>query len=86
MRIRIERPLCTAELKNCVLVAPTVFDIDTEGKAVIKDPQGAGEGRILRAALACQQRAVIVTEDDGSPIWPGDFRALLHRLETLERD
>ena len=86
MKIRIERPLCTAEMKNCVLVAPEVFEIDTEGKAVVKDPHGADEGRILRAALACQQRAVIVTEDDGTPIWPGDFRALLTRLDALGRD
>ena len=86
MRIRIERPLCTAEMKNCVLIAPEVFELDAEGKAVVMDPNGASEGRILRAALACQQRAVIVTEDDGSPIWPGDFRALLQRLDRLGRD
>ena len=86
MQIKIDRPLCTAQLKNCVLIAPEVFELDSEGKAVVKDPQGASEGRILRAALACQQRAVIVTEDDGSSIWPGDFRALLNRLDQLPRD
>lgn len=86
MRIRIDRPLCTATMKNCVLIAPGVFELDAEGKAVVKDPNGADEGRTLRAALACQQRAVIVTEDDGTPIWPGDFRALLRRLEQLGRE
>jgi ferredoxin len=86
VRIRIERPLCTAENKNCILIAPEVFALDDEGKAVVKDPNGTGEGRILRAALACQFRAVIVTEDDGAPIWPGDFRALLDRLDKLPRD
>ena len=86
MRIRIERPLCTAQMKNCVLIAPEVFEMDAENKAVVKDPNGADEGRILRAALACQQRAVIVTEEDGSPIWPGDFGVLLARLEKLGRD
>ena len=85
MRISIDRALCTAQLKNCVLVAPSVFEIDAEGKAVVKDPEGADEGLILRAALACQQRAVVVTDDDGSPIWPGDFRALLARLDALGR-
>jgi ferredoxin len=79
--IRIERALCMAKMKNCVLIAPEVFAIDAENKAVVEDPAGADEGRILRAALACQQRAVIVTEDDGSPIWPGDFGGLLARLE-----
>jgi ferredoxin len=83
VKIRIERPLCTAEMKNCVLVAPEVFEIDAEGKAIVKNPHGSSEGKILRAALACQQRAVIVTEEDGSPIWPGDFRALLNRLDQL---
>jgi ferredoxin len=86
VRIRIERPLCTAESRNCVLIAPEVFEMDAEGKAVVKNPTGAAEGRILRAALACQYRAVIVTEEDGSPIWPGDFRALLRRLDQLPRD
>ena len=81
MLIRIERPLCTAVQRNCVLIAPGVFEMDAEDKAVVKDPQGAEEAQILRAALACQQRAVIVTEDDGTPIWPGDFGALLRRLE-----
>ena len=85
MQIRIERPLCTAGMQNCVLIAPEVFEMDAENKAVIKDPTGADEGRILRAALACQQRAVIVAEDDGSPIWPGDFGGLLARLEQRGR-
>src|SRR5687767_2954179 len=58
LNIRIERALCTAQLKNCVLIAPEVFELDAEGKAVVKNPAGASEGQILRAALACQQRAV----------------------------
>ena len=85
MNIRIERALCTAQLKNCVLIAPAVFELDAEGKAVVKNPAGASEGQILRAALACQQRAVIVTEDDGEPIWPGDFRRFMERLEQVGR-
>jgi ferredoxin len=80
MRVRIERSLCTATLRNCALIAPAVFQIDAEGKAVVADPQGADEKTVLKAALACQQRAVIVTEDDGTPIWPGDFQKLLARL------
>ena len=71
MRIEIDRPLCTAQLKNCVLIAPAVW---------------AGEGTILRAALACQQRAIIVTDEDGRQIWPGDFRALMARLDAIGRD
>lgn len=81
MQIRIERALCTATLRNCALIAPKVFQIDGEGKAVVVDPAGGDEATILRAALACQQRAVIVTEDDGRPIWPGDFQKLLERLK-----
>jgi ferredoxin len=85
VKIRIERSLCTAQLKNCVLIAPTVFELDAEGKAVVKDSTGASEGQIMRAALACQQRAVIVTEDDDQPIWPGDFRLFMERLERSGR-
>jgi ferredoxin len=85
LRIRIERALCTAQLKNCVLIAPQVFELDAEGKAIVKDSAGASEGTILRAALACQQRAVVVNEVDGSPIWPGDFRTFLERLERVGR-
>ena len=68
-------------MKNCVLIAPTVFAMDDENKAVVLDPNGAPEKQILRAALACQQRAVMVTEDDGSAIWPGDFQTLMARLD-----
>ncbi|MEK7848810.1 MAG: ferredoxin [Chloroflexota bacterium] len=69
MRVRIDRDKCTG-VANCVAVAPTVFELDDEDKAVVADPYGAAEEVLWKAARSCPQGAVILEDDSGRPLYP----------------
>lgn len=69
MKIRISRGACIGN-GRCVDVAPDVFALDQFNKAIIINPTGAAEEKIMDAAQACPVQAVIVTTDDGRRIYP----------------
>jgi ferredoxin len=61
MKIRIDRALCEGAA-TCVGIAPAVFALDEEGKAVVKDPTAA-DGTLLRyAADECPAKAIVIEE------------------------
>lgn len=67
MRVRIDRELCRG-VGACVAIAPEVFQLDTEERAVIIDAQGASEDAIWQAAEACPFDAIIL-EDEKTGAW-----------------
>lgn len=69
MRVRIDRDKCTG-IANCVAVAPTVFEMDEEFKAVVLDESAADDAALSRAARSCTQNAVILEDDSGKQIYP----------------
>lgn len=69
MRIEVKRDLCIGA-SSCVMVAPGVFELDSELKAVVKDSKGADEHTILEAARACPTLAIYLYDDDGKQIFP----------------
>ncbi len=69
MRVRVDRGKCTG-IANCVGVAPTVFEMDDEFKAVVIDETAADDATLLRAARGCTQNAVILEDDNGKQIYP----------------
>ncbi len=69
MKIIILRERCTG-LANCVGVAPEVFDLDKEGRAVVVDPLNADDHILLRAARGCTQQAVVLQDDQGHQVYP----------------
>ncbi len=69
MKVRVDRDLCIG-VSNCVAVAPTVFRIDEENKAVILDPASVDEKTLLKAAESCPENAVIIEDDDGNQLYP----------------
>jgi len=69
MKIIILRERCTG-LANCVGVAPEVFDLDREGRAVVMDPLNADDHTLLRAARGCTQQAIILLDDQGHQVYP----------------
>jgi ferredoxin len=69
MKIVIDRARCVG-LGKCVEEAPTVFDLDSQGKAVLLDPDSADREHILAAARACPLDAITIYEDDGKQIFP----------------
>ncbi|HVC83069.1 MAG TPA: ferredoxin [Chloroflexota bacterium] len=69
MKFRISRGACIGN-GRCVDVAPEVFALDPLNKAVVVNPEGADDEKIMDAAHACPVQAVIVTSDDGKRLYP----------------
>jgi ferredoxin len=69
MKIIILRERCNG-LANCIGVAPEVFDLDKEGRAVVLDPLGADDHILLRAAQGCTQKAIVLMDDQGRRVYP----------------
>jgi len=69
LKVRVDRELCIG-VSNCVAIAPTVFELDDENKAVVLDPTSVNEQVILEAAESCPQDAIIVEDDEGNQLYP----------------
>jgi ferredoxin len=67
--IEVDRNLC-ATLAVCLGFAPDVYELDAEGKAVIKNPDGADIQTHLETARACPLNAIIIKHPNGKQIWP----------------
>jgi ferredoxin len=69
MKIEIKRDICIGAA-TCSAIAPDVFDLDAEMKAVIKNAQGAPEETIMDAAKSCPTLAIYIYDDAGKQIFP----------------
>lgn len=69
MKVRVDRDLCIG-VGNCVAVAPTVFALDEERKAMVLDPSSVDELTLLEAAKSCPETAIILEDDEGLQIFP----------------
>lgn len=76
LKVKVDRNLCIGAA-TCVAVAPKVFELDSEGKAVILKKDGSKtsdfvnykdindtEESILYAAKSCPVDAIIIVEAD----------------------
>lgn len=82
MRVRVDRELCIGAA-SCIALLPEVFELDEEGKAVIKKLAGDKTSEwtdykdlpveaklILEAARSCPTSAIFIEDDDGKQIYP----------------
>ena len=69
MKVKVDRNLCIGA-GTCSVIAPEVFELDSELKAVVKDPKGAPEDKIIDAAKSCPVLAIILEDEDGKQIFP----------------
>jgi len=69
MKVKVDRELCIG-ISNCVAVAPKVFVLDKENKAVVLDPSSVDDKTLLKAAESCPQNAIIVEDDTGRQLYP----------------
>lgn len=66
----VDRILCIGAA-SCVAIAPTVFSLDDEAKAIVLptyDPHDTN--LILEAAKACPVAAITVYDETGKQIYP----------------
>lgn len=59
IRVAVDRERCVGS-GNCLYWAPGTFDLDDDGVAVVIDPAGEEEERIVVAAEGCPTRAISV--------------------------
>lgn len=69
MKVKVDRNLCIGAA-SCVVIAPKVFQLDSEAKAQVVDPNGADDETIIDAAKSCPVLAIILEDDEGNQIWP----------------
>ncbi len=75
-KVKVDRTLCIGAA-SCVDVAPETFELDSEGKAVIKKKDGSmtsdyvnyedindNETSIQNSAMSCPVNAIIIMEVD----------------------
>ena len=62
LEIEIDRDVCMGS-GNCSFWAPGVFDLDDDGIAIVIDPDGAPEDKIILAAQGCPTQAIAILRD-----------------------
>jgi ferredoxin len=63
LEIKIDREACMGS-GNCSFWAPGVFDLDDDGIAIVIDPAGAPDEKIVLAAQGCPTQAIAVLDGD----------------------
>lgn len=69
MKVKVDRESCIG-VSNCVAIAPTVFKLDDQNKAVVLDPSSVDEESLMEAAKSCPENAIILEDDDGNQLYP----------------
>jgi len=68
-KIVVDRNLCIGAA-SCIAVAPGVFELDSENKAVVYNDKGADDETILLAAKSCPTQAILIFDEEGNQIFP----------------
>jgi ferredoxin len=68
-KVRVDRDLCIG-VSNCVAVAPTVFQLDSENKVIILDPSSVNDEILMNAASSCPENAIILEDEKGNLVYP----------------
>lgn len=70
LKITIDRDLCIGAA-TCLAIAPEVFALDNEAKAIILDcTDETPQDVIIDAARACPTAAIIIQNETGEQVFP----------------
>ena len=70
LTIHIDRDLCIGAA-TCLAIAPEVYALDNEAKAIIIDSASqSSDENIIDAARACPTAAISITDKDGTKGFP----------------
>ena len=70
MKIVVNRSKCIAA-SNCIGMAPEVFMLDGQKKAIVVNAKGADDPTLIEAAESCPTEAITLhDEETGEQIYP----------------
>ncbi len=69
MKVRVDRDLCTG-VGNCVAIAPSVFELDKNRKAVVLNASSVDDETLWDAAESCPENAIILEDAEGKRLYP----------------
>ncbi|HLD27593.1 MAG TPA: ferredoxin [Patescibacteria group bacterium] len=69
MKIKINKDKCLG-CGTCVALMPEVFEIDAEGKSMVKTSEGLELEQVLMTAKSCPTGAIEVYDDNEQKLWP----------------
>jgi len=70
LKTTVNKAKCISS-EDCVQTAPSVFQLDGEGKSEVVSQTGAPDNVILAAARSCPAKAIIVVDEDtGTQLYP----------------
>ena len=70
MKVTVDRDLCIGA-GNCVAIAPAVFQMDADNKAIVLEDQDATDDLLWQAAESCPTNAIILEDDEtGEVLYP----------------
>lgn len=69
MKAKVDRKLCIG-VGNCVAIAPRVFKLDQQNKAVVAEASSVDEQTLWDAAESCPENAIILEDDEGRQLYP----------------
>jgi ferredoxin len=69
MKVKVDRKLCIG-VGNCVAIAPRVFKLDQQNKAVAAEASSVDEQTLWDAAESCPENAIILEDDEGRQLYP----------------
>ena len=69
-KVVVLRDLCIGAAP-CTIVAPDAFELDDEGKAIVKEGWENTDGKtLLEAAKSCPVNAIEVYDEAGTKVYP----------------
>jgi len=70
MKVTVDRDLCIGAA-NCVAIAPSVFQLDADNKAVVVNDQDVSDDTLWEAAQSCPTDAITLEDEDtGETLYP----------------
>lgn len=69
-KVQVVRDLCIGAA-SCVAFSPSVFELDSENKAVFVDGADDTPDNLMLAAQSCPTKAIILVDaTSGEQVWP----------------
>ena len=69
-KVVVDKDKCIGSA-SCVAIAPDLFELDDDGKAVVKEGAAVDDViQVLDAARSCPVDAIIVYDAAGTQLWP----------------